>query len=533
MRVVTPTASTPIVSLILGEHFGSTVECVGSTLLARGRQPFGPLVSATGLTPKQLREGLFILMQHGIVTYTEASEGLRVIVHYSISPLAVLLRDRFPLYISIARARFGPQGFAIVSEILKQGKCNFTHLINTHFPDISTAPMHETEAFEDAFNSLCEQQFVMRVADDDSLTAVDRRLAEEVAEHAKNPHMTANEKLKMKKSLDARRHGVEYEDMPTGMKRKVVWQYDEVENKAAKMHEEDDKDMANKFYWRINPSRFHIHTRNEGLCNLAEARINSSAKAIMKQILGLVEPSMKHCKADDVTSAVTLTQLASNMDLSELTFHPSTTRAGLTDYMTLLTQEEEFPLLSKEDERGGGQYVVNLLRLNVALQEALVLNYVQERHGLVGARIWRLLKTKGMLGEKEVGKLALVSNKVARETLFALMNSGMIFLQDVPKTVDHAPSRTTFLFYVSLPKCVEALVHETYKMIANVKLRRLKEYNANGALIEKIQRTDIQADESLLTDGERMGLDRFNGMIDKLRVSELRLDQALLILRDY
>ncbi|KAI8618429.1 hypothetical protein BC830DRAFT_1053593, partial [Chytriomyces sp. MP71] len=478
---------------ILGEHFGAIVQQVGTTLLAKGRQPMGGLVAASGLSARHVREALFVLMQHGIAAYTEKDEGLRVAVHYSANVLPILLRDRYPLYLRIAKLRFGhyvgtpscplifplslTRGHLVVAEVLKHGRCTFATIQNILFPDIDNAPAADLDDLENAFNLLWEQNFITRVGSEDSLSNLDRKLAEEEAEVAKNPHMTANEKIKMKKMLENRNKG--------------------------------------------------------GLCQLVENRINSSARELMKTIMDFAEPSMKHCKADEVSAAVTLTQLATRIDPSHFAFHPSNSRSALSDYMSLLTQDSEFPFLAKQDERGGGQYVVNLHELRRAMQEQLVVNYVREKHGIVAARIWRLLRTKGMLGEKEVAKLALVGNKVARETLFALMNTGMIFLQDVPKTVDHAPSRTFFLWFVSLPKCVDALILETYKMMANVKLRRLKEYNANGQLIEKIERSDIQADESLLTDGERQSLENFNKMMEKLRISELRLDQALLILRDY
>ncbi|KAI9347322.1 RNA polymerase III subunit RPC82-domain-containing protein [Obelidium mucronatum] len=520
------------IALILNEQFGESSQIVAATLLTKGRLPLPTLINATGLSGKQVRESLFLLIQHNIISFTEANEGLRVVCYYSVNPLQVLLRDRYPLYLQIAKQRFGEKGYEILAEILKLGKCTFATLQNVLYP-LDTTPPDVLDAFEDAFNEMMEQNFIVRVGDDDSINVLDRKVSEEAAEVAKNPNMTASEKTKMKKMLESRNKDVEFEDMPTGMKRKLVYSFEEGDNKASKVYDEGEANMAETAYWRINPSRFHIHSRNKTLATLAETRVNTSAKEVMKLILDYAEPTMKHCKADETSAPITLTYIASQIDMSCLTYHPSTSRGALIDYLALLTMDQEFPFLTKQDDRGGGQYVSNLFDLRSALHEALVLAYVKEKFGIIAARIWKLLKTKGMLGEKEVAKLALISNKSARETLFLMMHCGMIQLQGVPKTVDHAPSRTFFLFFVSLPKCVETLIQETYQMLSNLKIRRMKEYNANGQLIEKIERSDIKADASLLTDGERQAVDNFYGMMNKLRISELRLDQAMLILRDY
>ncbi|KAJ3382678.1 DNA-directed RNA polymerase III subunit RPC3 [Entophlyctis sp. JEL0112] len=430
------------IGLILLEHFGETVQNVALTLLLRGRSTLSQAALASGLSLKATREALFILIQHSLVSYTEAAEALRIVVYYSVNPLSILLRDRIPLYASVANERFGPMAKDLVACIAMHGKCTFAHMIAS-----KNLVDKDQEQVEDAFNDLVSQSFVVQVSDDDSLCQADRKISEEDAEIAKNPHMTATEKTKLKKLLEQRNKGAEFEDMPTGSKRKLVYSFQDDENKAAKMYDETEANMAESAYWRLNPSRFHLHCRNvvrsfrlvmkythyceteKALTEIAEARINLSAKEVMRVILDFAEPSMTHCKADQVSVPITLSHLASRIDQTKITFYPSSARASLTDYVALLTQDHEFPLLVKQDDRGGGQFVANLQAITTCMREQLVINYVKERHGIVGARIWKLLKTKGMLGEKEVAKLALISNKVARERLYRLHQSGMIFLQ--------------------------------------------------------------------------------------------------------
>jgi DNA-directed RNA polymerase III subunit RPC3 len=248
---------------------------------------------------------------------------------------------------------------------------------------------------------------------------------------------------------------------------------------------------------------------------------------------------------------MSVAHLSVRIDNTKITSFPSTPHAYLTDYITLLANDE-VPFISKQDERGGGQYVVNLKQCTDRIKQMLVEDYCKEKLGTVACRIWRLLTAKGMLGEKEVwgtneissclyleqkvAKLAMVANKTAREQLYVLYRHGLVFMQvlsavmlffifskDVPKTVDHAPSRTFYLFYVSIPKTIAHMTLTTTRFLINLKSRRQREEDHAGKLIEKIERTDIKEDESLLTDSDRQLMTLFDKTMNAIRGSEIRL----------
>ncbi|KAJ3006706.1 UNVERIFIED_CONTAM: hypothetical protein HDU68_003927 [Siphonaria sp. JEL0065] len=136
-------------------------------------------------------------------------------------------------------------------------------------------------------------------------------------------------------------------------------------------------------------------------------------------------------------------------------------------------------------------------------------------------------------------QLVLISNKAARETLFLMMDCGMILLGYVRNSnllnlLIGEPDRTfpkQYIIRTFYLWCVsKTLIQETYQMIASLKIRQLKKYNAHGQLIiERIERSGIKADESFLTDEERFALDHVNGM---MKVAGFRVDwfvlQALL-----
>ena len=59
------------------------------------------------------------------------------------------------------------------------------------------------------------------------------------------------------------------------------------------------------------------------------------------------------------------------------------------------------------------------------------------------------------------------------------MKSKVYFLQEVPKTPDHAPSRTFYLFSVDLNAVARMLLDTAYKSVGNVISRRLHETKEN------------------------------------------------------
>lgn len=83
---------------------------------------------------------------------------------------------------------------------------------------------------------------------------------------------------------------------------------------------------------------------------------------------------------------------------------------------------------------------------------------VQEQHGDVAVRLFRMLREKGFLEQQHASQLALVNEKTCRQHLYALYRSKYITLQEVPKRSDHAPATTIYLYgVVRGPACRLAL----------------------------------------------------------------------------
>jgi hypothetical protein len=87
--------------------------------------------------------------------------------------------------------------------------------------------------------------------------------------------------------------------------------------------------------------------------------------------------------------------------LSALMTNPDITTSDIEDSINHLEMDEK-KFVVKREESGGGQYSVALKHLGDVLKEGVIESYLSERFKIVGLRVWKLLKHKGMLGEKEV-----------------------------------------------------------------------------------------------------------------------------------
>nr|KAJ3419163.1 DNA-directed RNA polymerase III subunit RPC3 [Polyrhizophydium stewartii] len=181
----------------------------------------------------------------------------------------------------------------------------------------------------------------------------------------------------------------------------------------------------------------------------------------------------------------------------------------------------------------GSQYAVNLRNAVRALQVDMIESIIQEKFGLVSRRIWRLLHMRSKQDEKQVGKQAMVNNKVARECLYAMFKAGFVFLQDVPKTVDHSASRTYFLWYTSVERTCSILLSCAYNTSHRLKLRRKKEMADRTHLIEKTKRTDVLSGEAGLSEHDIEKLEELKQVQKQLQFSEWRIDEMVMLLRDF
>ncbi|XP_029592281.1 DNA-directed RNA polymerase III subunit RPC3 isoform X3 [Salmo trutta] len=209
---------------------------------------------------------------------------------------------------------------------------------------------------------------------------------------------------------------------------------------------------------------------------------------------------------------------------------------------------DQMEFVGKSGDSGGGMYVVNLQRALANLARATLESVVQERFGSRSARIFRLLLRKRHLEQKQVEDFAMIPAKEAKDMLYTLLSENLVQLQEIPKTPDHAPSRTFYLYTVNQLPTARLLLQHCYKTVANLIERRLFETKENKRLLEKSQRIEailasLQASgaepeqltevEEMITAPERQQLEALRHHINKLDSTENQVDETVFLLESY
>ena len=148
-----------------------------------------------------------------------------------------------------------------------------------------------------------------------------------------------------------------------------------------------------------------------------------------------------------------------------------------------------------------------------------------------------------------------MANKDVRPLLSALSSDFLISTQEVPRSADRNPTRTFYLWWVilktriypyprrlvflfcrhvDLAKAYSTLLASLYKTLFNIGARRQAEQEEPNvtAVLVKRERTDVAQDVNLLTRMEREVLAEWERKREMLDVLEMRVEEAVFILRD-
>jgi DNA-directed RNA polymerase III subunit RPC3 len=146
-----------------------------------------------------------------------------------------------------------------------------------------------------------------------------------------------------------------------------------------------------------------------------------------------------------------------------------------------------------------------------------------------------------MYEERQIAKVAMITSKEVRERLYAMLKAGLVQLQEVPKSADHTPSRTIFLW--SIPERANHL-HPFRSGIfrsfasrlcsALVNLRDLSalERRKHAQLLEKVERSDVASNLDLLSAAEQKQISDLKKVLTVLNVKADAIFNEFLLFRE-
>ncbi|XP_025071058.1 DNA-directed RNA polymerase III subunit RPC3 isoform X2 [Alligator sinensis] len=491
-------AEIKLCSLLLQEHFGEIVEKIGTYLVRTGGQPLRVIVSDTGTSLDQVKKALCVLIQHNLGTYQIQKRGF---VEYSVQCSRVLCILRYPRYIYTAKTLYGDTDGKTMD--YTEVSSTFVRLADTHFvqrcPGVPDASGPSDSAAPPAPTLVIDEKDMYSV-----------------------PRLNLIGKGKRRRSCDDDDNG---------------------EHKAKKQKqdlESQEPPPDDGIYWQVNRDRFHQHFRDQAIVSAVANRMDQTSSEIVRTMLRMSEVTTS-------SNAAYTQPLSSNEIFRSLPAGYNIGKQVLDQYLTLLA-DDPLEFIGKSGDSGGGMYVVNLHKALASLATATLESIVQERFGSRCARIFRLLLRKKHLEQKQVEDFAMIPAKEAKDMLYKMLSENFVSLQEIPKTPDHAPSRTFYLYTVNVLASTRMLLHRCYKSVANLIERRQYETRENKRLLEKSQRVEailasmqatgaeevqLQEIEEMITAPERQQLESLKHTVNKIDASENQVDETIFLLASY
>ncbi|XP_078011053.1 DNA-directed RNA polymerase III subunit RPC3 isoform X1 [Phascolarctos cinereus] len=569
-------AEIKLCSLLLQEHFGEIVDKIGTHLIRTGSQPLRAVVHDTGTSLDQVKKALCVLIQHNLVTYQMHKRG---IVEYEAHCSRILRILRYPRYIYTAKTLYSDTGELIVEELLLNGKMTMSAVVKK-VADRLTETMEDGKTMDysevsSTFCRLADTHFVQRCP-----LVPDPPESADAQPPPPAPTLSINEKdmyLVPKLNLIGKgKRRRSSDDDAAG----------EPRPKRAKQTAESKEPIPDDgIYWQANLDRFHQHFRDQSIVSAVANRMDQTSSEIVRTMLRMSEITTSSC-------APFTQPLSSNEIFRSLPVGYNISKQVLDQYLTLLADDpalkSSFPWSWKWNERWLASALLlkqydthphphtartrlpgsltsrptqglswlsdlnaphpDLHKALASLAMATLESIVQERFGSRCARIFRLVLRKKHLEQKQVEDFAMIPAKEAKDMLYKLLSENLISLQEIPKTPDHAPSRTFYLYTVNSLSAARMLLRRCYKSIANLIERRQFETKENKRLLEKSQRVEailasmqatgaeeaqLQEIEEMITAPERQQLESLKRNVNKLDASEIQVDETIFVLESY
>ncbi|KAI6019632.1 RNA polymerase III subunit RPC82-domain-containing protein [Pisolithus orientalis] len=519
---------------VVHSHFGPLTTNIATALLHRGRLSFPQLLRYTRLKPRTVRAAILVLVQHNLLWHAQTEEEGGVL---EFNTTECLKRMRFGRYVWLVENMFGNAAAEIVQLVLDHGKLRPLDIIS----QLSIYDPKNTSVYSQALYKLVSESYLKPSTLLSHQSPRDKRIKYEAEERAKlTGFPTARELREAKEVAEARLKREEEEAERVGLKPKPKDQLNHRSSKKKVAEEVVDDDV----YFRVNLDKFDVHIRNKLIETAVEERFNRYAVVVMRATLKATESkqkSLSDARSDPCSTNAIVMHIPDDEDLSAglASNSKKPSNASLVrQYLGLMASADNptpagraASFLSHSDNKVYVEFDIISRRLRRRVLESVA----RERHGEDAVRIIRLLLDVGKMDEKQVAKVAMMANKDVRPLLSAMSSDCLISTQEIAKSTDHNPTRTFYLWHVDLDRAYSTLLSSLYKTLFNISARRQAEQEEPEirAVLAKCERTDVAQDEKLLTRRERELLSEWKRRREKLSVLEMRVEEAVFILRDF
>eukprot|EP01134_Creolimax_fragrantissima_P007895 CFRG7895T1 len=555
-----------LAAYILRDRYGDIVESVGCALMTRGPSSFKEIKSRTpNLLPKFVRESLVVLLQHNIVEAESVSDVKKGSTNYvyTININQILTRLRFPQYKAVTKSLFtGSDGIAavkVVEHLWLTGRQTIGQLANT---------------IEDLCEDHKEVNNVLR-----------KMVANKLIRRARRPRQIEVDVNDFRNVVENDNSQMDFE-MSNGYlgrivsgqkKRKAVELFMDESEKRTKLNVnglyESSTFGSSNFgtleagedvvLWRLNEKQYHIHLRNAAIIDLVKLKSDQQSAVCVQTMLNMcvLYDSFDSPQENTNVRATSAPIGAYQVFKQQMMGSNESTGDGkvnakdmvlLLDALRVLTGGVVDTADGASD--GVSQYIINFTLALEVLQNATIESLMRDRFGTHCERVYRLMREKGKLEQKQIAELAMIDFKDARAQTHKLLTAGILQIQEVPRTAVRATSQTIFLLSHERTRAETAVVSLLMKAIKNLIVRRRCLMQKYAKLLDKIVRdlgrglandsegmyeillTDPQTwvdEEEVLNAKEKEAVGKLQRSLDRISAALLLIDKSLLVMNGF
>lgn len=482
---------------------------------------------------KLIKDALSVLLQHNIAYYYENLRDGRQIASsepnrangatdstpkrgfrrtktvYHIQVDNLLFRPRIPLYLGIARLRFGEVGQATIRAMFERGQ------LTSH--QIFTSALDPILSDLDITNSDAEACLIDMVRSGILHWGGSRTLFSRVATPPSKPDFTVDgtppavgQKRDRSCALsegdsDEEENG-NLDRLSKGTYEKMNAGNGESAREVGAPRRENNADIWCVCFWYLNRE-----FRNECCARVVQERVKNQLSIRILRIGLQLSLEREDCgePSQDFESAE-----ASADDIQrelEVQGAPATIQEFWDATQLLVDQSPAFAVAVPQHSPSNLRF--NPGRLIADARQKTVDEMVLSRYGDVGRRIFRALVIEGGMEERMLAEKCMFPLKVVREHLFRMYQDRIIVNQEVPRSNEQQRSSTWYyLWKVNALSVYRNLLDVMYKTVYNLFLR-----------LEHIDKENTVPENKEKLEARRQ----------HLVASILRMDQSIMVMRDF
>eukprot|EP01129_Flabellula_baltica_P001015 TRINITY_DN10936_c0_g1_i1.p1 TRINITY_DN10936_c0_g1~~TRINITY_DN10936_c0_g1_i1.p1 ORF type:complete len:569 (+),score=116.51 TRINITY_DN10936_c0_g1_i1:41-1747(+) len=543
---------------IIKIHFGPTMAKVCQHLL-NGRITYKLLVLKSGVTKDVVRECLLVGLQNNFIYYIEEFP----VTWYVISIESVIKRLRYPLYLNVARRKFGSDAEILLSILITNGRMTNKQLVDEFLKTKPSQYMmygrnigeEQKKEASDLIGRILKHQFLIsskahiedcRLENSKTFTETHSRISEKFTMSRRSSKLNKDTKKSSKKRIHpsvvskkgkkrrvvAEKNAPSFPDFdPLEERRRMERDQMAVENGEAVNNPVEDEQneeivLDDVNLWCINPKKFDAERVKEECIDLCRVRFKDLGGKIVEKMFEIAEgrgissnTSESNFSMNEIVSAIL--EEDHHIQVEEI-----------ADYLELMAKDTASNYIHRYSNE---KFNINVDNMMIALKQSIINSIISEKYDPVCTRIFNLLRDKPHLDVTQIAKYAIIDTKEAKKQVYKMWEGNILQTQEIPRTSDYAPGNTFYMWRVN-PDAEIVFQNMCCQIMANVLKRMDFIVTTNQDLIKrgemsKTLDSDARAEYSVnLSHMEQQRLDDLEEMRIRMLSIVHKLDDTLFAL---